>query len=168
MSNPIISKLKNIRAMIFDVDGVLTNGKIMLLDDGEWLRQMNMKDGLALKMASDARVKMGVISGSGTEAVRIRLAKLGFSTILLGVELKIAALESFIIDQGIHHLECLYMGDDINDLECMAMAGFSCCPADAVGQVREKADYVSRFNGGNGAVREIVEMTLRAKELWPL
>jgi 3-deoxy-D-manno-octulosonate 8-phosphate phosphatase (KDO 8-P phosphatase) len=166
MAQELFDRIKRIRAFVFGVDGVLTDGNLLLLDNGEWLRQMNAKDGYALKYASENRYRIGVISSSGSDAIVARLTALEVRNIYLNVEGKQAAYERFVLEHELHIDETLYMGDDIPDLACMKIAGLAACPADAVPEVRQAAQYVAQAAGGHGCVREVIELVMRTHETW--
>ncbi|MCX6351183.1 MAG: HAD hydrolase family protein [Bacteroidetes bacterium] len=162
----LLDKLPHIRAFVFDVDGVMTDGSLLLLEDGEWLRTMNIKDGYAIRHAADERYHIAVISGSGSEAIRKRMEALGVQDIFMLSENKLSVYEKFLLDKGIHTNEVLYMGDDIPDLEVMKAAGIAACPADAVEEVKQIADIVTLASGGKGCIREVIEMVLKAQDRW--
>jgi 3-deoxy-D-manno-octulosonate 8-phosphate phosphatase (KDO 8-P phosphatase) len=166
MAEDLFERIKRIRAFVFDVDGVMTDGSLLLLDNGEWLRSMNIKDGFAIKYASDNRYRVGAISGSGSDAILKRLTALGVRNIFLHAESKLAAYERFVLEHELHISETLYMGDDIPDVTCMKAAGLATCPADAVPEVRQMAHYVAQSPGGKGCVREVIELVLRTQNQW--
>ncbi|MBR5863588.1 MAG: HAD hydrolase family protein [Alistipes sp.] len=155
------------RAFIFDVDGVMTDGGIMPIEGGtDFIRKYNAKDGYAIAYAVRRGYKVCVISGGYGTLLRARLEKLGVTRIYLGCMNKIEAMQEFFRDYDIDPAYTIYMGDDIPDLECMEMVGIPVCPADACSEVQEASRYVSEFCGGCGAVRDIVEQTLRSQDEW--
>ena len=155
------------RAFIFDVDGVMTDGGIMPIEGGtDFIRKYNAKDGYAIAYAVRRGYKVCVISGGYGTLLRARLEKLGVTKIYLGCMNKIEAMEEFFREYDIDPAYTIYMGDDIPDLECMEMVGIPVCPADACMEVVEASRYVSEFNGGHGAVRDIVEQVMRAQNKW--
>lgn len=158
--------LANITTFIFDVDGVLTDGTITVTTDGELLRNMNIKDGFALKTAIDAGFNVCVISGGSNEGVRIRLAALGIKTIYLGVHDKIEQLNAYMNRHNISTTQVLYMGDDIPDYPVMELVGLPCCPQDAVPEIKSISKYVSHKSGGKGAVRDVIEQVLKVQNKW--
>jgi 3-deoxy-D-manno-octulosonate 8-phosphate phosphatase (KDO 8-P phosphatase) len=168
MAGELFERIKRIRAFVFGVDGVMTDGNLLLLDNGEELRQMNTKDGFAIKYASDNRYRVGAITTSGSDAIIKRLTGLGVRNIFTGVESKQAAYEKFIIEHELRIDETLYMGDDIPDLPAMKAAGLAACPADAAPEVRQTAHYVAQAAGGRGCVREIIELVLRTQGHWDI
>ncbi len=159
-------KLKNVRCFIFDVDGVLTNGSLVVMP-GELYRIMNIRDGFALKEAVKAGFKVVIISGGNSDSVRSRLLNLGINEIYLGVQNKSEKLNDVIIQHGLKKDEILYMGDDIPDYDVMKNTGIPCCPSDATPEIKEISIYISPFKGGEGCVRDIIEQTMRLNGTWP-
>jgi 3-deoxy-D-manno-octulosonate 8-phosphate phosphatase (KDO 8-P phosphatase) len=158
--------LSKIDTFIFDVDGVLTDGSLTVTTDGEMLRTMNVKDGYALKAALDSGYKIAIISGGTNEGVRTRLKALGVEFIYLGSHDKIKQLNSFVNSSGVNMNNILYMGDDIPDIPVLKVVGLSCCPQDAVNEVKEVSTYVSNKNGGKGAVRDVIEQVMKIHGKW--
>jgi len=159
-------KLINIKAFIFDVDGVLTDGSLLISETGELLRTMNVKDGFAMKFAIDNGYKIGIISGGTNEAVKKRLNNLGIEEIHLRSHDKIIHFNDLIKKYNVSSDEILVMGDDIPDIPVMKKVGVSACPQDAVQEVKAISDYVSHKNGGSGCVREIIEQVLKVQDKW--
>jgi len=166
ISNNLLNAIKHIRAFVFDVDGVLTDGNILLLANGEWLRKMYVRDGFAIQQAVKTRYKICIISEDSSEAVGKRLDALGIPEIYFNADGKLAAFEKFIIDREIDVHEIMYMGDDINDLPCLKAAGLAVCPADAVPEVKAVCHYVAQAKGGEGCVREVIEMVMKSHKVW--
>ena len=158
--------LKNIKAFIFDVDGVLTDGKLLISETGELLRSMNVKDGFAMKFAIDNGFKIGIISGGTNEAVRKRLSDLGIEEIHLKSHNKIVPFNNFKDKYELQAENILVMGDDIPDIPIIKAAGIGCCPQDAVQEVKNSSDYISQKSGGMGAVRDIIEQVMKIHEKW--
>jgi len=158
--------LADITTFIFDIDGVLTDGTIMVTTDGEMLRSMNIKDGFALKTAIDAGFNICIISGGSNEGVRVRLSRLGITDIYLGVHNKIEQLSAYMTKNGIKKEQALFMGDDIPDFQVMQLVGLPCCPQDAVPEIKAISKYVSHKNGGKGCVRDIIEQVLKVQDKW--
>lgn len=155
------------KAFIFDVDGVMTDGGITPIEGGtDFLRTYYAKDGYAIAYALRRSYKVCVISGGHGSLLRARLERLGVTKMYLSCMDKIAAMEEFFAEYGIDPATTIYMGDDIPDLECMERVGIPVCPADACSEVIEASRYVSEFCGGKGAVRDIIEQTLRAQDEW--
>ena len=159
-------RLSQITTLLFDVDGVLTDGKVMITTEGEMYRQMDTKDGYALKCALDAGLKIVIISGGTNEGVRNRLKALGVYDIYLGAHHKLDAYQDILDNYDLKPENMLYMGDDVPDIPVMEKVGVSCCPQDAVTDVLQISDYISPKKGGEGCVREIIEQVLRVQGKW--
>ncbi|MGB0366746.1 MAG: KdsC family phosphatase [Flavobacteriaceae bacterium] len=158
--------LPNITTFIFDVDGVLTNGKVLITSQGEMYREMDTKDGYALKCALVQGYKVCIISGGTNEGVRNRLKALGIYDIYLGAHHKQEPFQDLIDSYDLKPEEILYMGDDVPDIVVMEQVAVAACPNDAVSDVKEIANYISHKKGGEGCVREIIEQTLRVQGKW--
>jgi 3-deoxy-D-manno-octulosonate 8-phosphate phosphatase (KDO 8-P phosphatase) len=158
--------LQHIKAFVFDVDGVFTDGTVYLFPEGEFLRAVNIKDGYAVQHAVKNDFIIGIISGGKSEAVRDRFKRLGITDIYLGVSDKVEAFEDFHFKYGLQPEEVLYMGDDIPDLEVMKRVGMPTCPADAVEEIKQVAKYISAFGGGKGCVRDVLEQVLKLQGKW--
>ena len=161
-----LQKLKLIKAFIFDVDGVLTDGIVHVTEAGEQLRQFNIKDGYALQLAVKRGYKMAVISGGKSAGVKLRLQGLGITDIFMGVDSKTEVYTQFISNYQLQAEEILYMGDDIPDLPVMKLAGLPVCPADAVEEIKAISVYISPKNGGKGCVRDVIEKVLKIQNRW--
>lgn len=155
-----------VRLLILDCDGVLTDGGLFYGADGEALKRFDVKDGHGLVMARLVGLPAAVISGRQTRIVEVRARELGFIAVHGGSRDKRDALDAICAAQQIAPAQCAYMGDDLNDLGPMAEVGLSACPADAVPEVRQAARFVTQSAGGRGAVRELVELCLRASGRW--
>jgi 3-deoxy-D-manno-octulosonate 8-phosphate phosphatase (KDO 8-P phosphatase) len=160
--------LPNIKTFIFDVDGVLTDGKILIHSDGELLRSFDTKDGYAIKCALLKGFKIAIITGGRNEAVRERFKELGVFDIYLGAHHKLDAYQDLMDNYDLKAEEILYIGDDIPDIPVIEKVGLGCCPADAVPDVKARADYISHKKGGEGCVRELIEQVLRVQGKWSL
>ncbi|MDP3312882.1 HAD family hydrolase [Lutibacter sp.] len=158
--------LPQITTFIFDVDGVLTNGLVTIFPDGEMIRNMNIKDGYALKSAVNAGFNVCVISGGTNDGVRTRLEGLGITDIYLGAHHKINQFEAYLKKHKIIPSEVLYMGDDIPDYPVMIKVGLPCCPKDAAPEIQKIAKYISHKKGGEGCVRDIIEQVLKVQDKW--
>ena len=155
------------KAFILDVDGVMTDGGIMPIDGGmDFIRKYNAKDGYAIAYAVRRGYKVCVITGGHGNLLRSRMERLGVTKLYLNCMDKIAAMQEFFAEYDVDPATTIYMGDDIPDLECMELVGIPVCPADACSEVVEASRYVSEFCGGRGAVRDIIEQTLRAQDEW--
>lgn len=162
----LFDKLKAIRAFILDVDGVMTDNIVHVTESGEQLRQMNIRDGLGLKIALKNGFPVCIITGGRSQGVIKRLAGLGVEHIYSGVEDKWPVFQQFLQTFGLKAPEICYMGDDLPDLQILRKVGLSACPADAVPEVLHTADYVSPVAGGAGCVRDIVEKVLKSQGKW--
>jgi len=158
--------LPQITTFIFDVDGVLTNGKVLITSEGEMYREMDTKDGYALKCALDQGFKVCIISGGTNEGVRNRLRALGIYDIYLGAHHKGEPFQDVLDSYELSPDEILYMGDDMPDIEVMEQVAVAACPQDAVADVKAVSNYISHKKGGEGCVRDIVEQTLRVQGKW--
>ena len=168
MSMNILSRLRLVKAFVFDMDGVLTDGTLLIENDGQWLRKMNIKDGYALQLAVKSGFKIVVISGSESAAVEKRLHKLGVTDVFMKVNDKESFLKEYLLKNTISLSEILFMGDDIPDYNCMIIAGFACCPADAAVEIKQISSYISPMRGGYGCVRDVIEKVLKLNNNWPL
>jgi 3-deoxy-D-manno-octulosonate 8-phosphate phosphatase (KDO 8-P phosphatase) len=162
----VLEYFKQITTFVFDVDGVLTDGSVLLLDNGLQARTMNVKDGLALQMALKNGYRVIIISGGSSEPVIRRLQYLGLEEVHLGLKDKLKFLEGIKTQYNIQWSEILYMGDDLPDITVLEKAGLSCCPADAVAEVKAVAKYISPVQGGKGAVRDVIEKVLKLNNHW--
>jgi len=158
--------LNNVKAFIFDVDGVLTDGKLHISEKGELLRQMNVKDGYALKQALNKSYEICIISGGNNPAVKSRLQGLGIANVYLGVDDKMESLDEFSDIYDVPFENMCYMGDDIPDLPVMKAVGLATCPQNAVAEVKAISHYVSHRNGGDACVRDIIEQVLKVQHNW--
>jgi 3-deoxy-D-manno-octulosonate 8-phosphate phosphatase (KDO 8-P phosphatase) len=159
-------RLKELKGLVFDVDGVLTDNRVFLLESGASARSMSIRDGFALQRAVKEGLHIAVISGSGYEPIRKRLNELGVQDVYLQIEDKKKSFHDLLERNELKAEEVLYMGDDIPDLEVMKEAGSAACPYDAVQEIRSICAFVSDKKGGEGCVRDAVEQTLRAQGLW--
>lgn len=155
-----------INTLIFDVDGVLTNGIVTVYPDGQLLRHMNIKDGYALKSAVKSGFRVCIISGGSNEGVRTRLQKLGITDIYLGAHNKTVQFNELVEKYNLNPENVLYMGDDIPDLPVMQQIGMPCCPNDAVREVQETSKYISDKKGGEGCARDVIEQVMRVQGKW--
>ena len=162
------TKLASIRHFILDVDGVLTDGTVHIAEDGQLLRQMNIKDGYAMKCALVQGYKIAIITGGRNQGVEERFKELGVYDIYMGAHHKLDAFQDLLDNYDLDPETILYIGDDVPDIPVMEKVGLGCCPADAVSDVKAMADYVSHKNGGEGCVRELIEQVLRVQGKWRL
>ncbi|MEO6316400.1 MAG: HAD hydrolase family protein [Chitinophagaceae bacterium] len=162
----LLNQFKRVKCFAFDVDGVLTDGSMLLLDDGQMARSMNTKDGYALQLAIKKGYQIIVISGGGAEGVRMRLNKLGISEVHFQAVNKKEVLDVFLNANNIAIDQVLFMGDDIPDYVAMKSAGLPCCPADAVAEIKSVSRYIAALPGGRGCVREVIEKVLKLNGHW--
>lgn len=160
------SKLNEIKAVVLDVDGVLTDGSIVLMPDGNMSRIMNTKDGYAMQLAVKKGIHLCIITGGRDQTVKSRLNGLGITDVYLGSHYKKEDFEDFLYKYDLKPEDVAYMGDDIPDLEVMQMVGLACCPKNAVPEVRDASLYISQVDGGKGCVRDILEQLLKVQGKW--
>lgn len=158
--------LKKIKAIVFDVDGVLSASTITLHPNGEPMRTVNIKDGYAIQLAMKQGLRIAILTGGKTESVRQRYANLGVEDIYMACAVKLRPYEEFLANYCYSDEEVMYMGDDIPDYEVMSICGLPCCPSDAAPEIRKLSLYVSHLAGGDGCVRDVVEQVLRANGKW--
>lgn len=160
------TKLSRVTTFIFDIDGVLTDGSVTIMPDGEQLRTMNIKDGYALQLAVKKGYKIAIISGGKSESVRKRLNGLGIFDVYLGSDNKIETYQEFIHTYEVNPDEILYMGDDVPDYDVMKRIGVPTCPKDSSQEIIDISIYVSHKNGGRGCVRDVIEQVMRVQGKW--
>lgn len=158
--------IARVEAMVFDVDGVMTDGRIIPTAEGDFIRCYNCKDGYALAYAIRHGYRVCVITGGYGKILERRLRMLGMQDFYIDCMDKITTLREYMKKYNLKPENVLYMGDDIPDLECMREVGMPVCPADSAPEVIECSRYISEFEGGRGAVRDIVEQVLRARGDW--
>ncbi|MGV7105064.1 KdsC family phosphatase [Flavobacterium sp. U410] len=158
--------MNNITTFIFDVDGVLTDGTIHVTQTGEMLRNMNIRDGYAMKAAVENGYNVCIISGGSNEGVRVRLRNLGITDIHLGISDKVETFKEYIDIYNINPKQVLYMGDDIPDYHVMQLVGLPTCPQNAVPEIKGISKYVSHKDGGKGCVRDVVEQVMKVQHKW--
>jgi 3-deoxy-D-manno-octulosonate 8-phosphate phosphatase (KDO 8-P phosphatase) len=162
----VLGYFKSVKTLVFDIDGVLTDGTVLLFENGLQARRMHTKDGFALQLAVRRGYNVIIISGAYSDPVLKRLQYLGLTEIFLAIKNKKAFLEEYFQEAGIDWSSVLYMGDDLPDTEVLAVCGLSCCPADAVPEVKKLSKYISPFAGGGGCVRDVVEKVLKLNDHW--
>lgn len=159
-------KLSEITTFIFDFDGVLSDGKIWVMPNGEQVRATNVKDGYAMQYALKKGYNVAIISGGTGDSMRLRYQTFKGIDIFLGVSNKLEKLKEYCKIKNIDPQSIAYTGDDIPDIEIMQHCGLKCCPADACTEIKETSHYISHCNGGNGCVRDIIEQTLKRQGKW--
>ncbi|MDZ7665416.1 MAG: HAD-IIIA family hydrolase [Desulfotignum sp.] len=160
------TSLSQVKLLVLDVDGVLTDGRIIYTDSGEQIKQFTSRDGLGLRLLMDNGILVGIITGRISGALTHRCRNLGIDLIFDGIYNKAEALDRMARKTGIDPSDMAFMGDDLIDLPAMARAGVAIAVADAVDEVKARADIVTRALGGHGAVREICDAILKAAGLW--
>ena len=159
----IVHKLADIRLVAFDVDGVFTDGRFYLSDDGIESKTFNTQDGFGIRQLIRWGISVAVISGRQSQAVKRRMAELDVQHVVQGCKDKVAALEGIIEALGISAAECAYVGDDIPDLPLLEYVGVSVAVRNAVVSVRDSCDYTTAASGGYGAVREVCDLLISAR-----
>jgi 3-deoxy-D-manno-octulosonate 8-phosphate phosphatase (KDO 8-P phosphatase) len=159
-------KLKNIKAFVFDYDGVLSNGSFWVSEDGTQFRQGNVRDGYALQLARKKGFRVAVITGSQDKGILTRCTSLLINDVFLGVSNKKEIFLKYLESNNISASEVLFMGDDLPDYEILKLAGIAACPADACEEIKSISEYISPFAGGAGCVRDAIEQVLKINGLW--
>lgn len=162
----LAAKAAKVKLILLDVDGVLTDGAVVIFGDGSESKRFHIRDGIALVWAQRAGIIVGLLSARNSPTTSQRAAQLGITLIHQGVASKINTYDQIVGDMVLSDDEVAYMGDDIVDLAVLARAGLSAAPSNAVAEVRTRVDFVSAYPGGDGAVRELVELILRAQGQW--
>jgi 3-deoxy-D-manno-octulosonate 8-phosphate phosphatase (KDO 8-P phosphatase) len=162
----VLSKLKRIKLLLLDVDGVLTDGGIIYNDNGWETKVFNVKDGLGIRLLMEAGIHLGIITGRSSNALNSRCKNLGINLIYDGVRNKIDVLDDLLDQTGVSAEEVAFIGDDLPDLAMMKMVGLSIAVGDAHKSIIDTADMVTSARGVHGAVREVCEAILKAKGLW--
>lgn len=158
--------LNRVENFIFDVDGVLTDGSLLITSKGDQLRRMYIGDGYAIKAALQKGYKVCIISGGKNEGVRERLRGLGVTDIYLGIDNKTEVLEEYLDLYELDPEKTLYMGDDIPDLYVMQKVGLPACPQNGVPEIKAISKYISHRSGGDGCVRDVIEQVLKVRGDW--
>lgn len=157
-----------INTFVFDVDGVLTDSSVHITATGDMLRTMNIRDGFAMKAALESGYHVCIISGGNNEGVRIRLRNLGITDIYLASPDKVETFKEYAELYSIKPENVLYMGDDIPDYHVMQLVGLPTCPQDASPEIKAICQYISHKNGGQGAVRDVIEQVMKVQGKWHL
>ena len=158
--------LKKIKGLVFDVDGVLSSGKINLSEDGEPMRTANIKDGYALQLAVKKGFEVGIITGAITKSILTRYERLGIKHIYMYSIIKLNDYRDFLKKTRLKDEQIMYCGDDIPDFSVMSMVGLPVAPADAAPEIKQLAKYISPFKGGDGVARDIIEQVMKVQGLW--
>jgi 3-deoxy-D-manno-octulosonate 8-phosphate phosphatase (KDO 8-P phosphatase) len=160
------AKAARVRLLLFDVDGVLTDGIVLMHADGSESKGFHIRDGAAIVWAQRAGLTIGLLSARSSGATAQRAAQLAIRTVAQGVASKLSAYEQIVREAGVADEAVAYMGDDLLDIPVLLRAGLSAAPADAAAEVRARVDWISSAGGGRGAARELIELILRAQERW--
>ncbi len=164
----LLEPFNYIKTFIFDIDGVFTDSRVTIFEDGSLIRVMNIKDGYAVKQALKAGFRLIVITGGNSQGVVTRLKGLGITDVYWGISDKMAIYEELIRKYNLDESQILYMGDDLPDYQVMRRVGLPVCPVDAATEIIQISQYISPLAGGAGCVRDVIEKTLRIQGQWPL
>jgi 3-deoxy-D-manno-octulosonate 8-phosphate phosphatase (KDO 8-P phosphatase) len=168
MKSNLFSKVIKIDALLFDVDGVMTDGKIYSSDNGECFKAFNASDGLGIKLLNEFNIITGVISGRDSESLRHRLQELDIRYSYLGVQEKLSSFNEFLSLTGLKPEQVAYIGDDLPDLPILKRCGFSASPKNGSADLIQHVDYVTEKSGGDGSIREVAEIILKSKGFWDM
>lgn len=166
LSRAVRERARKVRLLVMDVDGVLTDGRMILSERGDELKAFHTHDGIAIALAKRARIRTAMITGETSPIAKTRGAKLGVDSVVLGARRKGETLEALCAEQGVPADAVAYIGDDLLDIPAMQRAGLAVAVASAAAAVKAAAHVVTRAPGGHGAVRECVEVILRAQGAW--
>ncbi|MFT5833091.1 MAG: 3-deoxy-D-manno-octulosonate 8-phosphate phosphatase (KDO 8-P phosphatase) [Cognaticolwellia sp.] len=162
----VLELFKDVEAVIFDVDGVLSPSNLLVLENGQLLRQTNSRDGYAIKYAIRSGLKVAIITGGKSDGIIKRYNNLGVLDIFAGVDDKVEALEDYLYAYDLNPKKVLYVGDDLPDYEVMQKIGIPCCPNDAAEEIKALSKYISPVNGGYGVARDILEKVMKLNGTW--
>ena len=166
MTAELQKRAARIKLLLMDCDGVLTDGRVWLFENGEEQKGFHTRDGLGIELLHRAGLRSGIISGRTSSAVQKRAQGLGMSFVVQGCEDKQKAFAEILDQAGVENLEVAFIGDDLNDIPLMLQSGLGIAVADAALETREHAHYVTKAHGGSGAVREVIELILKSQDLW--
>ena len=161
-------RLNKISTLMFDIDGVLTDGKVLVMDNGEMVRNMFGKDGYAINQAVNKGYRIVIISGGNNAAVQAALARNGVKDVFIRQHDKLACYNDYLKQNNLSHQEIMYMGDDLPDHAIMSLSGVAACPNDAVPEIKAICQYISPRNGGEGCVRDIIEQVMKVQGKWAI
>lgn len=161
-----VKKVKDIKLIVLDVDGTLTDGKIYYDSAGNEMKAFNAKDGMAIAQAGKNGIDIAIITGRNSNVVERRAKELGIKHIYQGIDSKVEALECILNKLDINLNQVMYIGDDINDIEIMKKVRYKACPKDAVEEIKNISNIISSKAGGDGAVREVIETVLKKQDKW--
>ena len=166
MNSDIDDRARRIKLLLMDCDGVLTDGRLWLTGDGDEQKAFHVRDGQGIALLHQAGIKTGIISGRASSATERRAQELKISFVRQGAKDKIEAFEEILTRAGVSANECAYIGDDVGDIPVMNQVGLAVAVADAVEEAKRAAQYLTKANGGHGAVREVCELILKAQGRW--
>ncbi len=155
-----------ITTILMDMDGVLTDGRVITLETGEHLRYLSSKDAYAIQHAVKAGYRLALLSGGHSVGIEKRMHSLGVTDVFMRVPNKLQVYEEYKLTHNLTDEQVLYIGDDMPDYEVMQAAGIGCAPADAAADILEVADYITQAHGGQGAVREVIEKLMKVQDIW--
>jgi len=161
-------KLNKITTLMFDVDGVFTDGKVLVMENGEVVRNVFSKDGYAIHLAVQKKYKLVIISGGNNVAIKNLLSRSGIEHIFINQHDKLQCYKDFIYEHNINDEQVMYMGDDLPDYEIMSRVGVAACPNDSAPEIKSICSYISPKNGGEGCVRDIIEQVMRVQGQWEI
>ncbi len=161
-------KLNHIKTFLFDVDGVLTNGSVLVMENGELVRNFNSKDGFALQLAIKKGYRIAIITGGNSQAVKQTLHGLGIEDVFLSQSDKLQCYKDYINEHDLKEEEIVFMGDDLPDYEVMKRVGIAACPNNAAHEIKQISIYISNRNGGEACVRDIIEQVMRCQGTWEI
>lgn len=153
---------------MFDVDGVFTDGKVLVMENGEVVRNVFSKDGYAIHLAVQKKYKLVIISGGNNVAIKNLLIRSGIEHIFINQHDKLQCYKDFIYEHNINNEQVMYMGDDLPDYEIMSRVGVAACPNDSAPEIKSICSYISPKNGGEGCVRDIIEQVMRVQGQWEI
>ena len=161
-------RLNHIKTFLFDVDGVLTNGSVLIMENGEVVRNMNSKDAYALQLAVKKGYRIAIITGGNSQAVKKALQGLGIEDVFLAQSDKLQCYKDYINEHDLKEEEIVFMGDDLPDYEVMKRVGIAACPNNAAHEIKQISIYISNRNGGEACARDIVEQVMRCQGTWEI
>jgi len=161
-------RLTTIKTIMFDIDGVITDGRVFVMESGEVLRNLNSKDGYALHLAAQKGYRMCVISGGNNIGIKQLLSRTGIPDVFINCHDKLAKYEEYIHEHSLKEEEIMFVGDDLPDHGIMSRVGLAACPNDAAVEIKEISQYVSPKNGGEGCVRDVLEQVMRVQGNWEI
>jgi 3-deoxy-D-manno-octulosonate 8-phosphate phosphatase (KDO 8-P phosphatase) len=161
-------RLTKISTIMFDVDGVMTDGKVLVMDSGEMVRNIYSKDGYAINQAVNKGYRIVVITGGNNVAIKSALSRNGVTDVFIRQHDKMACYNEYIELHGLKDTEVLFMGDDLPDYEIMSRVGVAACPNDAVPEIKSICQYISPRNGGEGCVRDVIEQVMKVQGKWAI